>query len=95
MSIDRGVAKRFVVHGRVQGVGYRYAATRAARRFAVVGWVRNRSDGTVEVLAEGSAISIAELAAWLESGPPGARVSRVEAQSVHKSGTFADFRVEY
>ncbi|MFO1292372.1 MAG: acylphosphatase [Rubrivivax sp.] len=66
------------VSGRVQGVGYREACVREARRLALAGWVRNRSDGTVEVLAQGRVERLTRLHAWLRQGPPAARVERVE-----------------
>lgn len=66
------------VSGRVQGVGYREACVREARRLALAGWVRNRSDGTVEVLAQGRVERLTRLHAWLRRGPPAARVVRVE-----------------
>ena len=95
MSTHRNVSRRFIVHGRVQGVGFRYAASRTARRLGIVGWVRNRPEGTVELIAEGSSKSIQKLAAWLGSGPPGARVTRVEVDSLRSSDSYVDFRVEY
>jgi acylphosphatase len=65
------------IEGRVQGVGFRDACVRRARVLGVDGWVRNRRDGSVEVLARGSADAIAELDAWLHRGPSAARVDRV------------------
>lgn len=63
--------------GRVQGVSYRAATASEARRLGVVGWVRNRIDGTVELEVEGPAERVAALLAWCEHGPPSARVSGV------------------
>ena len=76
--------KRVVVHGFVQGVGFRYAVERAARQRGVAGWVRNRPDGTVEAVFEGAADDVAALVRYCEEGPRGAQVSRVEtvAESV-------------
>ena len=68
---------RLVVHGRVQGVGFRYAAREAAALCGVAGWVRNLSDGTVEIVAQGSADAIEALAKWAERGPRFAAVDRV------------------
>ena len=95
MSTDSSVSRRFIVHGRVQGVGFRYAASRTARKLKLTGWVRNQPDGSVEIVAEGPASSIKKFETWLESGPPGARVSRVEVQPIHTSAAYSDFRVEY
>jgi acylphosphatase len=70
-------ARRLVIRGRVQGVGYRYAMIEAARTLRVAGWVRNRRDGTVEALVQGDADAVEHLLAWCHSGPPSARVTAV------------------
>ena len=67
-----------IVHGRVQGVGFRHFVTREARALGLAGTVRNQPDGTVEVEAEGGAGALAELVATVRRGPPGARVEHVE-----------------
>jgi acylphosphatase len=72
-------ARHVVVHGRVQGVGFRFATQREARRLGLVGWVSNRADGAVEVHFEGAALLVAELEEWLTRGPVTARVERIEA----------------
>ncbi|MCR8670806.1 acylphosphatase [Agrococcus sp. HG114] len=77
--------RRFVVHGRVQGVGFRMAARREAERLGLAGSVRNRADGTVEAEAEGGADAVLAFGAWLEHGPPAARVDRVDAVEVEPS----------
>ncbi len=66
-----------VVHGRVQGVGFRATTMDEARRLQLAGWVRNRIDGTVEVLAEGPPAKLALFLSYLKRGPLGARVSSV------------------
>lgn len=70
--------KGYEVHGRVQGVGFRWSTTRTARDLGISGTVRNRGDGAVEVHAEGPADAIRELEEWLQEGPRAARVQRVE-----------------
>jgi acylphosphatase len=80
------VAKRFVVHGTVQGVFYRESMRREAERLGVDGWVRNRSDGTVEAHAEGSAEAIEALFAWASRGPEDARVTRIDATDAAPEG---------
>jgi len=65
------------ITGRVQGVGFRYALRDEANRLAVSGWVRNRSDGSVQALAQGTPEAVEALVAWARRGPPGSRVSDV------------------
>lgn len=74
---------RYRVCGRVQGVAFRFATQRRARELAVDGWVRNCEDGSVEILACGTAAALASLEAWLWRGPSLAQVHevRVEVQS--------------
>jgi len=68
------------VTGRVQGVGYRYALRDEAMRLGVTGWVRNRADGSVEALLQGSDESLKRLIDWARRGPPVARVIQLEEQ---------------
>jgi acylphosphatase len=70
--------RRVVVHGRVQGVFFRGSAVERAREVGVDGWVRNRSDGTVEAVFEGNQAQVAEMVRFCREGPPWARVDRVE-----------------
>jgi acylphosphatase len=71
---------------RVQGVGFRWATREAARRISVVGFARNRPDGSVDVEAEGDAAAVAELIDWLRVGPPSARVDDVHVRDVTPRG---------
>jgi acylphosphatase len=73
----RQVARRCIVSGRVQGVFFRASAARRARELGLVGHALNRDDGTVEVLAIGPQAEVDAMCAWLEVGPPAARVDRV------------------
>jgi acylphosphatase len=68
------------VHGRVQGVGFREACVAQAQLLGLSGWVRNRSDGTVEVLVQGPDAALEAMLRWLHRGPPAARVSAVAAR---------------
>jgi acylphosphatase len=81
---------RMVVRGRVQGVGYRFAALAEAERLAITGWVRNRADGSVEVLAQGPGEAIDALLAWTRRGPPAAKVQSVEGSE--GEGMLASFQ---
>lgn len=87
-------AKRFIVRGRVQGVGFRYFAVRAARQAGVFGSVRNLGDGTVEAIAEGPAESIDEFRAELEHGPSYGHVERVDEMEIRPTG-YTGFEVIY
>lgn len=75
-------ARRWVIHGRVQGVSFRWYTRRQASSLGVSGWVRNLDDGTVEVLARGSASALDDFAERLSNGPRWARVDRLEEESL-------------
>jgi len=81
--------RRLVIVGHVQGVGFRYAMARKAAEHGVRGWVRNRSDGTVEAVIQGTPEAIAHMIAWARSGPRHARVERVEVEPAE--GEFEAF----
>ncbi len=84
---------RFVVTGRVQGVGFRASAAAEARRLGVFGHVRNRRDGAVEGEAQGEPDRVASFAAWLRRGPPFAHVANLDLQEVALVEGPADFEV--
>ena len=75
------VTRQVRVSGHVQGVGYRDALCAAAQRLDVTGWVRNRADGTVEGLLQGSPAAVEALIAWARRGPPAARVTRLDVDA--------------
>ncbi len=79
-------AVRAAVRGQVQGVGFRDATVRRARKLGTLGWVRNGEDGSVLVHVEGAAVAVEELLAFLHEGPRGARVSDVETEEVKVEG---------
>ena len=81
--------KHLVISGRVQGVGYRFYMKRQARELGVAGWVRNRSDGTVEAVVHGSPEQVNAIVAWARRGPPSAVVAAVKIGD--GSGEFAGF----
>jgi acylphosphatase len=78
--------RRVIVHGRVQGVGFRYTLTRAARDRGAAGWVRNRPDGTVEAVFEGDPEGVESLVRLAGEGPRGAEVERVEVFEENPEG---------
>jgi acylphosphatase len=86
MSND-AVARRVVVHGRVQGVFFRDSCSREAHRAGVTGWVRNEPDGSVAALFEGPAPAVEQLVRWCRQGPPRASVERVEVSDTPPGGT--------
>jgi acylphosphatase len=88
------LARRFIVRGRVQGVGFRYFAIRAARQIGVVGSVRNLADGTVEAIAEGPPPAIAKFRTALEQGPSYGHVARVDEMEMQPTGRYKGFDAE-
>lgn len=88
------IAKKFLITGQVQGVGYRFFAQRAAARHQVRGHVKNCADGSVEVIAEGPAGEVEEFKKDLVTGPQWSRVEQVEEINVEPSGQYASFRIE-
>jgi acylphosphatase len=84
-----------IVHGRVQGVYFRAATRDQARHLKLTGWVRNRSDGTVEVLAEGEQTNVQHLMNWCHHGPPGAHVTRLEVNWDEPLGNLQPFEIRY
>jgi acylphosphatase len=80
------VRRRVVVHGRVQGVFFRDTARERARAHGVVGWVRNRPDGALEAVFEGSPDDVERLVRFCRTGPPRAAVERVEVSEEEPEG---------
>jgi acylphosphatase len=80
------VRRRVTVHGRVQGVGFRYTIARAASSRGLAGWVRNRPDGTVEAVFEGETDAVESLVRLCEDGPRGSAVARAEVAQEEPEG---------
>ena len=87
-------ARRFVVRGRVQGVGFRWFVEREAHTLGIAGWVRNNPDSSVEVFAMGSREQLAGLRSRLRAGPRAARVDDVEEFDAKPSAGLSTFRIE-
>lgn len=85
------MTRRFLVRGRVQGVGYRWFVRRKAEELGLAGHATNLEDGTVEVLARGGEAALAELARVLATGPRLAQVSSVEATDLPDDPTLTGF----
>ena len=85
-------ARRAVVSGRVQGVGFRFFAERAAKKAGVVGWVRNLPDGRVETVVEGSDDAVDRYLGELRKGPLGSRVTDVAVED-RQPGNFESFEI--
>jgi acylphosphatase len=86
-------ARRFLVSGRVQGVGFRFHILEAARVENVQGWVRNLPDGSVEALIEGDREAVTRMERRIRRGPPSARVENVEIFDDVPTGRFDGFSV--
>ncbi|HEY0593739.1 MAG TPA: acylphosphatase [Thermoanaerobaculia bacterium] len=83
------------IHGKVQGVGYRFFATRVARRLGLKGHIQNLRDGTVEAIVEGEGSAIDEWVEELREGPRFAEVSRIDQEKKDYRGALGDFDVKF
>lgn len=82
--------RHLTIVGLVQGVGYRYAMNRKATELGIHGWVRNRSNGNVEAVVQGTPEAVAAIMVWARNGPPSARVERIEVEP--DDGAYQEFR---
>jgi len=89
------VRAHLLIAGRVQGVFFRATARERARSLGVNGWVKNRWDGRVELVAEGEKEKVEELIRWAHKGPPGAWVEKVEVKWEEYQGEFETFSIRY
>jgi acylphosphatase len=87
------VARRYVISGRVQGVGFRYFVQDVARREGVTGYVRNLPDGRVEAHVEGDLDAVTRVERAIRSGPGGAHVEHVDSDVLTPGGAFKSFQV--
>lgn len=93
MTAGARSSRRWFIRGRVQGVGFRYFAQRAAYELGLTGYVRNQEDGSVEACASGPADQLSRFAALLQRGPRGALVQSVEEQPA-ESLSYRSFVIE-
>jgi acylphosphatase len=94
MTSTETTARRLIVRGRVQGVGFRWFVEREAHLLGIAGWVRNNSDSSVEVLAMGTPEQIAGLKSRLCEGPRAARVDDVQESEAEPISGLSTFRIE-
>ena len=95
MSTDSRVRLTAIVTGLVQGVNFRWFTQRRASELGVVGYVRNRADGSVEFVAEGSRDALERLLDLARVGPPSAVVENVEAKWAASTGEFRHFEIRF
>ena len=87
------VQVHLIIHGRVQGVNFRNFTLKNAERAGIFGWVKNRKDGTVEALLQGTPGKVEEMKELLEEGPAAARVDRVEEIESEESTIYYSFQI--
>ncbi len=94
-SVMKDAARvHLTINGRVQGVYFRGSTVEQARHLGLTGWVTNRADGSVEVVAEGEREQLEKLVNWCHSGPPGARVRDVLAEWLDSKHEFLGFFIK-
>jgi acylphosphatase len=93
--MDDKTRARLVIEGKVQGVWFRDSARRKANELGVYGWVKNRYDGAVEVLAEGNGDAVDELIDWCHKGPSRAIVRHVAVMREEWQGEFDSFDIVF
>ncbi len=96
-NIFRQTMKRrisIIIRGRVQGVSFRYETKFQAKALGLTGWVKNASQDTVEVLAEGEEENLKELARWCAHGPTRSRVDKIDFKWSPKTGEFSSFEIK-
>lgn len=86
---------RWLLSGRVQGVGFRHFTLTRARRLGVVGWVKNLADGRVEIRVAGSPADLAALKDEVREGPPAGRVDALEEEMVEPNPSWTRFEVRF
>jgi acylphosphatase len=93
--MDDNVRAHVIIVGRVQGVFFRLETQRAAGRYGVAGWVRNKRDGTVEAVFEGDKAGVDAILEWCKQGSPGAIVERVDVAWEPYTGEYPNFEITY
>lgn len=88
-------AVKLIIKGKVQGVSFRESARKFASGLGVIGYIKNKADGSVEVYAEGSKEKVGELVKYCRKGPLLAKVENVEVQEAQPTGDYEGFWVRY
>jgi len=89
------IRRTVVVHGLVQGVAFRHYACQRAQELGITGWVRNLQDSTVEGLFEGDETAVNAMVEWCRTGPPAARVERIDMRDGVYRSEFDSFLITY
>ncbi len=89
------VRAHIIISGRVQGVFFRYTMEQVASKFKVTGWAKNRTDGKVEAVLEGTIENVEKVIEWSHHGPSGAVIENVEVSWEEYTGEFNDFSIKY
>lgn len=84
-----------IVHGSVQGVGFRFYTKRQAQKLGVTGWVKNKADGTVEIAAQSDSATLKKFIAAVKAGSPASRVERVDIKEIQGAKRYKVFQVKY
>jgi len=93
--MNKKVRARVFITGRVQGVFFRMATRNEAERHGLSGWARNKPDGTVEAVFEGDKTAVDDLLEWCKTGPPHARVQRVDVQWEDPTDELDQFEIRF
>ncbi|OLS25427.1 MAG: Acylphosphatase [Candidatus Heimdallarchaeota archaeon LC_2] len=93
MSEEKRV--KLVIFGIVQGVFYRTSAIKEAKMLTIVGWIKNRSDSSVECIAEGTRSNLEKFISWCKNGPPHAKVERIDVEWLEPTNEFTNFEIKY
>ncbi|MDM8538498.1 acylphosphatase [Desulfobacterales bacterium HSG17] len=92
---EKKVRAHILISGKVQGVFFRAETQKAAKRHNVSGWVRNKSNGTVEALIEGKEKDVALILEWCKTGSPLSKVKNIDIRWGDYQGEFSDFTISY
>lgn len=93
--MENKIRAHAIITGKVQGVFFRVETKYAAESFGLTGWVRNKMDGSVEAVFEGEETDVEAMLSWCQTGPPRARVSKVDVIRQDYTGAFDAFDVTY